>query len=80
MGYAAVFRYMGRNVFETGKKIPVLSYLLCPFYTLAEGIRLSLKNIRWARKIYRRFRLDKLLYGRSTEKYTQSVDREVLGK
>ena len=52
MGYAAVFRYMGRNVFETGKKIPVLSYLLCPFYTLAEGIRLSLKNIRWARKIY----------------------------
>lgn len=65
---------------ETGKKIPVLSYLLCPFYTLAEGIRLSLKNIRWARKIYRRFHLDKLLYGRSTEKYTQSVDREVLGK
>lgn len=80
MGYAAMFRYMGRNVFETGKKIPVLSYLLCPFYTLAEGIRLSLKNIRWARKIYRRFHLDKLLYGRSTEKYTQSVDREVLGK
>ncbi|MCI8287969.1 MAG: hypothetical protein HFH89_10005 [Lachnospiraceae bacterium] len=65
---------------ESGKKIPFLAYVLCPFYLLIEWTRLKLKKVRWARKLYRKFHLDKMLYGRSTEEYSQSVDKEVLRK
>lgn len=65
---------------KNGKKVPLCAYILAPFYTLKEFIRVRLRTKKWARKLYRRFHLDRLLYGRSTEQYTQSVDREILGE
>ena len=64
---------------ENGIHIPIMSYIYRPFYQLLEAIRLKLRFVKWARKIYRKYNLDKLLYGTSTRYYVQSVDREILG-
>lgn len=64
---------------ENNRKIPLGSYFLAPFYFVIEWFRSHLCNVRWARRIYRKFHIDKLLYGRSTKMYTQRVDREILG-
>lgn len=69
-------------VHEMKKKrmpIPVSSYFWGRFYTFADFFRVKLRTNKFARKIYRKYGLDKLLYGRSTEKYSVSVDREILG-
>lgn len=64
---------------KEGKKVPVGAYLLFPCYAVKECIRVNLRTRRWARKIYRRFHLDKVLYGRSTEGYAQSMDSDIVG-
>lgn len=61
-----------KNMKSHGKKIPVMAYFLELFYSIMESVRIRLKNIRWARRIYRKYHLDKVLYGRSTEKYEQT--------
>ena len=64
---------------EVGKKVPLGAYLLMPSYALKEFIRIHLRTKKWARKLYRKFHFDLLLYGRSTEQFAQSIDREILG-
>lgn len=59
--------------------IPVLSYFWGGFYTVVDFFRVKLRTNKAARKIYRKYKLDKLLHGRSTEDYSVSVDREILG-
>lgn len=65
---------------KNGKKIPLMAYVWEPILRMKEFLRKKFRTVRWARKIYRKYHLDKLLYGRSTEIYTQSVDEEVLNK
>ncbi len=64
---------------KNGKKVPIKSYILLPYYNLIEYIRIKLRYVKWARKIYRKFNLDKFLYGTSTKYYGQRSDREILG-
>lgn len=65
---------------QDGKRIPFCSNLWCLRYQIIEFVRVRLRTVKWARKIYRKYHLDKKLYGRSTTEYSQSVDKEVLGK
>lgn len=49
--------------------IPKMVYIYYPLLLLKERIRLFLKDRKFARKIYKKFNLDKILYGKSTSYY-----------
>ena len=61
---------------KNNRRVPVLSYILCPLYTAKEFVRVRLRTVKWARKIYRKYNLDRVLYGR----FRNSVDKEILGE
>lgn len=63
-----------------GKHIPFSSNFWCVRYLFIEYLRVRLRTLKWARKIYRKYHLDQKLYGRSTVAYSQSIDKEILGK
>lgn len=63
-----------RNMKEKNMRIPFISYLLFPFYIIIQKIWNYLRFAKWARKIYRKFHLDRIIYGKDT--YNRYVDGE----
>lgn len=68
-----------KNMEKNNVKMPFKSHFIWPVYYVIETLRIKFRRMKFARKIYRKFHLDVLLHGHSTEKYSQSVDKEILG-
>ena len=73
-----------KDILEEFKKnkinVPFKAYFYKVFYLVMEFFRVRLRTNKFARKIYRRFGLDRALYGRSTGDFSLSVDKEILNK
>lgn len=72
------------DILEEFKKnkinVPFKAYFYKLFYLVMDFFRVRLRTNKFARKIYRRFGLDRALYGRSTRDFSLSVDKEILNK
>lgn len=59
---------------KTGKHIPIGAYVRFPFYWIYEKLRVMLKEVKFARKIYRLLNMDVKIYGKKT--YSKYLDDE----
>lgn len=90
MAKVMVQAYRYRHVFEInilkkmkqkGKKLPASAFLMFPFYYIEEVMRMKLRNVKFFRKIYDKYHLDRMVHGMAMEKYMSRAvkDKDVRG-